>query len=341
MSDALVIEVVRKTVTVDCTIEEAFRVFTVDALSWWPVENHSIHQSVSEIVFEPHVGGEVYEIVGVGRARPLGDGAAVGSAEPARARLEHPALRRRPHRGRGAIRSRCFGNARRARAPRLGAPRRRKVSTSARTTTRAGTSCSAGSGNASRRSRSRGVRPQGPTPCRPSSRERLEPTKPLVPRDGGVRRRGRRKDEERRLAEHPLLEAVLGTLAKRAVVRGLSDERDDLRSEVERDLLEPLGGSREVSRAQIARATRRPASRVRQPDPERRGARIAPADRSRRGVNPAAWRSRQKSLRGLAKCAPAAALARPGLIPQKTTRTPGPRTSGTAESIRRLLARER
>ena len=62
MSDALVIEVVRKTVTVDCTIEEAFRVFTVDALSWWPVENHSIHQSVREIVFEPHIGGEVYEI---------------------------------------------------------------------------------------------------------------------------------------------------------------------------------------------------------------------------------------------------------------------------------------
>lgn len=62
MSDALVIEVVRKTVTVDCTVEEAFRVFTADAVSWWPVETHSIHQSVSEIVFEPHVGGDVYEI---------------------------------------------------------------------------------------------------------------------------------------------------------------------------------------------------------------------------------------------------------------------------------------
>jgi uncharacterized protein YndB with AHSA1/START domain len=62
MSDALVIEVVRKTVSVDCTVEEAFRVFTADALSWWPVESHSIHQSVSEIVFEPHAGGEVYEI---------------------------------------------------------------------------------------------------------------------------------------------------------------------------------------------------------------------------------------------------------------------------------------
>lgn len=62
MSDALVIEIVRKTITVDCAVEEAFRVFTADAISWWPVESHSIHQSVSEIVFEPRAGGEVYEI---------------------------------------------------------------------------------------------------------------------------------------------------------------------------------------------------------------------------------------------------------------------------------------
>ena len=62
MSDALVIEVVRKTVTVDCAVEEAFRVFTTDAISWWPVESHSIHQTVDEIVFEPHAGGEVYEV---------------------------------------------------------------------------------------------------------------------------------------------------------------------------------------------------------------------------------------------------------------------------------------
>ena len=66
MSDALVIEVVRKTVTVDCAVEEAFRVFTTDALSWWPVESHSIHQTVSEIVFEPRTGGEVYEVADSG-----------------------------------------------------------------------------------------------------------------------------------------------------------------------------------------------------------------------------------------------------------------------------------
>jgi len=63
MSDALVIEVVHKTVTVDCAVEEAFRVFTSDAISWWPVERHSIHGSdVREIVFEPDVGGKVYEV---------------------------------------------------------------------------------------------------------------------------------------------------------------------------------------------------------------------------------------------------------------------------------------
>lgn len=63
MSDALVIEAVRKTITVDCTVEEAFRVFTTDASSWWPVETHSIHgNDVSEIVFEQHEGGDVYEV---------------------------------------------------------------------------------------------------------------------------------------------------------------------------------------------------------------------------------------------------------------------------------------
>jgi uncharacterized protein YndB with AHSA1/START domain len=62
MSDALVIEVVRKAVTVDCAVEEAFRVFTADALSWWPVETHSINGAVREIVFEPGAGGKVYEV---------------------------------------------------------------------------------------------------------------------------------------------------------------------------------------------------------------------------------------------------------------------------------------
>ena len=63
MTDALVIEAVRKTVTVDCVVEEAFRVFTSDAISWWPTETHSLHEGkVREIVFEEREGGEVYEL---------------------------------------------------------------------------------------------------------------------------------------------------------------------------------------------------------------------------------------------------------------------------------------
>ena len=62
MSKALVLETVRKTVTVDCTVEEAFRVFTAEAGSWWPVETHSINVEVDDVVFEPRVGGAVYEI---------------------------------------------------------------------------------------------------------------------------------------------------------------------------------------------------------------------------------------------------------------------------------------
>lgn len=63
MNGALTIEAVRKTVTVDATVEEAFRIFTSDAGSWWPTATHSIHgEDVREIVFEQHEGGEVYEL---------------------------------------------------------------------------------------------------------------------------------------------------------------------------------------------------------------------------------------------------------------------------------------
>ena len=68
MSDALVIEAVRKTITVDCVVEEAFRVFTADAGSWWPTDSHSINgDEVTGIVFHGRVGGEVYEMTADGR----------------------------------------------------------------------------------------------------------------------------------------------------------------------------------------------------------------------------------------------------------------------------------
>jgi uncharacterized protein YndB with AHSA1/START domain len=63
MSESLVLEAVRKTVTVDCVVEEAFRVFTADATSWWPVATHSINgRDVQRVVFEGREGGEVYEL---------------------------------------------------------------------------------------------------------------------------------------------------------------------------------------------------------------------------------------------------------------------------------------
>jgi uncharacterized protein YndB with AHSA1/START domain len=67
VSESLVIEAVRKTITVDCVVEEAFRIFTTDAISWWPADSHSIRGSaVQEIVFEGHEGGEVYELTADG-----------------------------------------------------------------------------------------------------------------------------------------------------------------------------------------------------------------------------------------------------------------------------------
>ena len=67
MSKTLVIEAVRKTITVDCAVEEAFRVFTTDVQSWWPTDSHSIHGGdVREIVFEEQEGGEVYEVSNAG-----------------------------------------------------------------------------------------------------------------------------------------------------------------------------------------------------------------------------------------------------------------------------------
>ena len=80
MNEALVIEAVRKTVTVDCVVEEAFRVFTAEADSWWPRQDHSIYKSEGrEIVFEGRVGGEVYEL---SRSGETGHWATVVSWEP-------------------------------------------------------------------------------------------------------------------------------------------------------------------------------------------------------------------------------------------------------------------
>lgn len=62
------IEAVRKTVLVDFAPEKAFELFTAGIASWWPVGSHSYGgDAVTDVVFEPHAGGRVYEVTATGR----------------------------------------------------------------------------------------------------------------------------------------------------------------------------------------------------------------------------------------------------------------------------------
>lgn len=57
------LEPVRKSVTVRQTLDAAFRLFTNDIASWWPVERFSVSQArTRDVVLEPMPGGRVYEL---------------------------------------------------------------------------------------------------------------------------------------------------------------------------------------------------------------------------------------------------------------------------------------
>lgn len=61
------IDAVRKTVLVDFAPAEAFELFTARIASWWPVRSHSYGgDGVTDVVFEPHLGGRVYEVSDAG-----------------------------------------------------------------------------------------------------------------------------------------------------------------------------------------------------------------------------------------------------------------------------------
>ncbi len=51
---------VRAMVMVDAPVERAFSVFTEGMGTWWP-STHHIAQDVIEMVFEPRVGGNIYD----------------------------------------------------------------------------------------------------------------------------------------------------------------------------------------------------------------------------------------------------------------------------------------
>jgi uncharacterized protein YndB with AHSA1/START domain len=65
--------VIRKAVTVGVPVETAFRVFTEDVGSWWPLATKSVGQQAAEtLVIEPREGGRVYERVRGGEEHDWG-----------------------------------------------------------------------------------------------------------------------------------------------------------------------------------------------------------------------------------------------------------------------------
>ncbi len=50
------------TTTVEVPIEEAFRFFTEEISAWWNPDHHIIEAPLSHMVFEPFVGGNVYDV---------------------------------------------------------------------------------------------------------------------------------------------------------------------------------------------------------------------------------------------------------------------------------------
>ena len=52
---------VRTSIVVDAPVERAFSVFTDDIGSWWHPDHHLLEGELAEMVFEPRVGGHIYD----------------------------------------------------------------------------------------------------------------------------------------------------------------------------------------------------------------------------------------------------------------------------------------
>ena len=72
--------VVRTSVYVPLDPEAAFRLFTEEMASWWPLRSHSVHEAeATGVVVEPRVGGRIYETTDDGRTAEWGR---VGAWDP-------------------------------------------------------------------------------------------------------------------------------------------------------------------------------------------------------------------------------------------------------------------
>ena len=53
---------VRASVLVNAPIEHAFTVYTEKMSTWWPADHHILQGELTDIVFEPRVGGRIYDL---------------------------------------------------------------------------------------------------------------------------------------------------------------------------------------------------------------------------------------------------------------------------------------
>jgi uncharacterized protein YndB with AHSA1/START domain len=54
--------VIRKSVTVEAPLEHAFRVFTEEIHTWWPLRTHAVDTESSDtVILEGHEGGRLFE----------------------------------------------------------------------------------------------------------------------------------------------------------------------------------------------------------------------------------------------------------------------------------------
>jgi uncharacterized protein YndB with AHSA1/START domain len=53
---------VRTSIVVEAPIERAFHVFTAEMASWWHPDHHILGGELAEMVFEPRVGGHIYDL---------------------------------------------------------------------------------------------------------------------------------------------------------------------------------------------------------------------------------------------------------------------------------------
>jgi uncharacterized protein YndB with AHSA1/START domain len=68
-----VIEPLRFSLTVECTPDHAFRMWTARASAWWPPEHTASGERGLTIVFEPRPGGRIFERTRDGREFEWGD----------------------------------------------------------------------------------------------------------------------------------------------------------------------------------------------------------------------------------------------------------------------------